>query len=69
MEESVSEMMDVFFNGRAARTPAVHAEALRLLKGMHSRYHCEECICVVAKFLREQLPKEGKVSERATNRR
>jgi hypothetical protein len=67
----IAEMMDTFFNGRPAPSTAKHAEALRLLRGMHDRYHCEECICVVANFLRENLPPttKGKSSERTSNRR
>lgn len=68
--DSIAEVMDVFFNGRPAQGVATQAEALRLLRGMHDRYHCEECICHVAKFLRDNnVPPKGKPIERATNRR
>lgn len=57
----LTEMIDVFFNRRPARRAAAEemTEALRLLKGMHDKFHCKDCVCQVADFLDLHKPRKA----------
>ena len=60
---SMAEMMDVFFNGRKAQPSADQrnlVEAVRMLRGMHAKYHCKDCCCQVADFLASHPDPKGR---------